>query len=95
MTHLEARALVLPTDLQQIYDKARATYISAKYREALSINERLHEQSTLVRCLLGRIIGKRFMGLCQYRLSKLEDSRESFNEALTLAKEARQVEQVL
>lgn len=95
MITIESHPLILPPNLQAIYDEAKATYNAAKHAEALSINENLYDQSTAEKSCMGRIIGKRFMGLCQYRLSALEASRASFLAALELAEDAEEIEQQL
>lgn len=95
MMQLQSKPLSLPADLQKLYEGARKTYIAGNHREALDIDQRLYEQAKAEKCLLGQIIGRRFVGLCQYRMDMLEASRKSFEAALKLADTADLLEQRL
>lgn len=95
MTSIEARPLVLPPDLSSIYDRAKTEYMSAKYQAALDSNTTLFQQAETIHHSLGQIIGKRFMGLCHYRLGKLEASKSCFEAAIRLADDAHEIEQKL
>jgi len=93
MISIEAHPLLLPPALMSIYEDAKITYTTGNHEEALNINERLHEAAIRTECVLGQIVSKRFIGLCQYRLSRLQASQASLNAALALAKEHGELEQ--
>jgi tetratricopeptide (TPR) repeat protein len=95
MLTIESRPLDLPPDLQDLYENAKKAYKLPDHRVALNINRQLHERSILAQYTPGEIIGQRFMGLCHYRLSELEASKECFESALARAKESGEVEQQL
>jgi tetratricopeptide (TPR) repeat protein len=95
MITIESKPLDLPSELQALYEGAKATYNLPNYRESLHINEQLHERSISLESTLGEILGQRFMGLCHYRLGELEASRTHFEAALERAKVVGAVEQQL
>jgi tetratricopeptide (TPR) repeat protein len=80
--------------LRQRYDGARALYIAAKHRESLALNQELRDQSRAESCTFGQILGLRFMGLCCYRLGELPESEGYFRQAIALANEGGEIEQV-
>lgn len=85
----------LPPDLATHLDAARNAYRDATHEEALNHNIALLGAAEQVGHRLGQILGHRFIGLCQYRLDRLEDSEQSFNRALQLAEDAGETEQAL
>ncbi len=95
MITIESKPLDLPSELQALYESAKSTYNLPNYSEALHINQQLHERSISLESTLGEILGQRFMGLCQYRLGKLEASRTHFEAALERAKVVGAIEQQL
>lgn len=85
----------LPPDLASHLHAARDAYRDAAHEEALNHNLALLGAAELVGHRLGLILGHRFIGLCQYRLDRLEDSEQSFNRALQLAEDAGETDQAL
>lgn len=95
MTPLQVPDLALPAALMDIYARAKAAYMVNDIRGALTLDEELHTRAAAEGCSLGQIVGRRFVGLCQYRLNDLEASRASFEAARSLAQQASEVEQKL
>lgn len=95
MITIESKPLDLPSELQALYESAKATYNLPNYSEALHINQQLHERSIPLESTLGEILGQRFMGLCHYRLGELDASRTHFAAALERAKVVGAIEQQL
>lgn len=85
----------LPSDLAQNLDQAREFYKKGNYRDSLRRNREVSEQADRRGIGLGRILGRRFAGLCHYRLDEFPASEGLYDEALTLAKGAGEIEQAL
>lgn len=85
----------LPEDLHNLYHEAREAYRATDHRRALDLNRQLTNQATARGDVLGQILGRRFEGLCHYRLSDLAASEEALRDALRLAESAEDVAQQL
>lgn len=87
--------LDLSPPLRALYNNARDAYISGDHVRALALDTQLHEQACVEAHALGKLLGKRFIGLCRYRLGDLASSEERLKEALRLAEEANDLSQEL
>lgn len=85
----------LPDVLYKHFAEAREVYGRGAHAEALAIDQRLLAAAETAGHHLGRILGHRFVGLCLYRLGRLEGSERSFQSALELARKHKEVEQEL
>lgn len=85
----------LPEDLHNLYHQAREAYRATDHHRALDLNRQLTNQATARGDVLGQILGRRFEGLCHYRLSDLAASEEALRDALRLAESAEDVVQQL
>lgn len=93
--HLTETLTALSTKLRELYLAARAAYRATRHARALELNEDLHREACAEGNVLGRILGRRFAGLCHYRLNNLDESERALREALKLAEEAGDVAQQL
>lgn len=85
----------LPASLRALYDRARDAYRAGDHKGALEIDRELHEAARNAKDTLGEILGRRFMGLCYFRLGQLDRSAEHFRAALALAERAEKTTQSL
>lgn len=85
----------LPQFLHSHRDAARLAYRQADHEGALTHNRRFLQEAETSGEILGQILGHRYIGLCLYRLNRLEESEESLRLALRLAEEHQETEQAL
>lgn len=85
----------LPQELRTLYSEAREAYRTTAHRKALDLNRQLTREATACGDVLGQILGRRFEGLCHYRLSDMAASEEALRDALRLAEGAGEIAQQL
>lgn len=97
ITDAPATALLqrLPQELRTLYSEAREAYRTTAHRKALDLNRQLTREATACGDVLGQILGRRFEGLCHYRLSDMAASEEALRDALRLAEGAGEIAQQL
>lgn len=85
----------LPVDLRTLYDRARDAYVAGDHRGALELDTQLLSAARAAKHSLGEILGRRFMGLCWYRLGELDRSADYLRTALGSADQAGHTTQSL
>lgn len=91
-TETQIRSL-LPTPQSDWFLQARALYLRAQYREAITHDEKLLAWAESHGHPMGRILGHRFVGLCHFRLEALDESAHHLQMALNLAEALPAAEQ--
>lgn len=85
----------LSPELRAVFERAREAYRAGDHERALALNQELCDRASAEANSLGRVLGQRFMGLCLYRLGKLDRSAEQLRAARALAEQAKDHAQYL
>lgn len=72
----------LHPDVQSLLDQARHSYQAQEYARALDLDQQALDRALKVACRLGELRSRRFIGLCQYRLTRSEDSEATLRALL-------------
>jgi len=74
-------------DFQHHLNAARERYCAGRHAEALELNEALRDAAEEASIPELELLGHRYVGLCEYRLDRLDESEKSLRRALELATE--------
>src|SRR5437016_6052004 len=85
----------LPDDLRRLEDEARDHYRRANFARALELDRELLAAADRCAHRLARIVAHRFIGLCLYRLGRIDESQQALEAALAMARDAQEIEQTL